>query len=234
MAEAVTDDPSLTENVNTLPVVSNGSLCQIRQTKRSKTVTMAITMLDPVSDELLKDEVALTESQLADLMVASFSTLFPSDNFSLGHEPLPGTKCRFCEEDLLSCNKTRAVHSYWCAKESLLKEITGAVDLECKVPEICSWVGKGLKTQGKVCGAIIANPLPPIFKTIPKSVRSVDLGHASKPTRQFCSREVQNLSRIFQKSTKLSARMRLDIAERMYSYGGAQAVWRESIAFRRT
>jgi hypothetical protein len=158
LAEAVTDDPSLTEDVNTLPVVSSGGLlCQIRQTKRSKTVTMAITILDPVSDELLKDEVALTESQLADLMVTSFSNLFPSDSFFPGHEPLPGTtKCRFCEKDLLSCNKTRAVHSYWCAKKSLLKEIIGAVDLECIVPETCSWVGNGPKTQGKVCGAIIA------------------------------------------------------------------------------
>ena len=159
LAEAVTDDPSLAEDVNTLSVVSNrGRLGQIRQTKRSKTVTMAITILDTVADGLSKDEVALTDSQLANLRVTSFSNMFPSDNFFPGHEPLIGTtKCRFCEKDLLSCNKTRAVHSYWCAKKSLLEEIIGAVDLECIVPETCSWVGNGPRTQGKVCGAIIAN-----------------------------------------------------------------------------
>ena len=132
LAEAVTDDPSLAEDVNTLSVVSNrGRLGQIRQTKRSKTVTMAITILDTVADGLSKDEVALTDSQLANLRVTSFSNMFPSDNFFPGHEPLIGTtKCRFCEKDLLSCNKTRAVHSYWCAKKSLLEEIIGAAGLQ--------------------------------------------------------------------------------------------------------
>jgi hypothetical protein len=158
LAEAVTGEPPLAEDVNTLPVVSNGGLLgQIRQTKRSKTVTMAITILGQVSDEFLKDEVALADSQLANLMVTSFSNMFPSDNFFPGQEPLPGTiKCRFCEKDLLSSNKTRAVHSYWCAKKSLLEEIIGAIDLERILPETCSWVGNGPRTQGKVCGAIIA------------------------------------------------------------------------------
>ena len=47
---------------------------------------MAITILDRVSDELLEDENALTESQLLDLMVTSFRNLFPSlpTSFSLG------------------------------------------------------------------------------------------------------------------------------------------------------
>lgn len=158
LAEAVTCDSLLAEDVNTHPVVSDGGLLgQIRQTKRSKTVTMAVTILDSVSDQLLKDEVALTDSQLANLMVTSFSNMFPSDNFFPGHEPLPGTtKCRFCEKDLLSSYKRRAVHSYWCAKKSLLEEIIGAIDLECVIPETCSWVGNGPNTEGKVCGAIIA------------------------------------------------------------------------------
>ncbi|KAG4436365.1 hypothetical protein IFR05_008155 [Cadophora sp. M221] len=158
LAEAVASDPSLVVSMDTVPIVSDGSFTQIRQTKRSKTVTMAITVLDSVSEVLLQNDVVLTDSELSDLMVTSFSNMFPSDNFFPGHEPLPGTTtCRFCDKDLLSSNKTRAVHTYWCAKKSLSEEIIRAVDTECIVPETCSWVGSGPKTQGKVCGAVIAD-----------------------------------------------------------------------------
>jgi hypothetical protein len=102
---------------------------------------MAITVLDAVSDELPKDDISLTDSQLANLMVTSFNNMYPSDNFFPGHEPYLGTnKYRFCEQDFLvpKNHNTRAVHSYWCAKKSLQEQIISAVDLESVQPETCS------------------------------------------------------------------------------------------------
>jgi hypothetical protein len=81
---------------------SKGVITKIRQTQRTKITTMAATILDRVSEELLSDETCLTDSQLANLMISSFNHMFPSDSSFPGQEPMPGTTvCRFCGKDLL-------------------------------------------------------------------------------------------------------------------------------------
>jgi hypothetical protein len=129
LAVAVVYPTSHAEAFNTDAVNSSeGLLTKLRQTQRSKTITMAVTILDSVSEELLKDETTLTDSRLANLMVSSFRHMFPSDSFFPGQEPLPGTtNCRFCNQDFLADNKRRAAHAFWCSKKAMMKEIMDTI-----------------------------------------------------------------------------------------------------------
>jgi hypothetical protein len=118
---------------------SKGVITKIRQTRRTKTTTMAVAVLDRVSEELLSDETSLTDSQLANLTISSFNHMVPSDSFFLGQEPMSGTTaCRFCGKDLLTENNRRASHAIFCQK-TMMQQIIDSVDSDHTRPITCSW-----------------------------------------------------------------------------------------------
>ncbi|KAI9796550.1 MAG: hypothetical protein M1833_006114 [Piccolia ochrophora] len=89
--------PSETE----IDVVDKGSTGSITHRKPqrgcSKRVVAPWTVLDRVPDTLFNQELALSESRLADVLVDCFNHLHIADLYFPGQEPLPGEyTCRFC------------------------------------------------------------------------------------------------------------------------------------------
>jgi hypothetical protein len=131
-------------------------LARADQYRTGKTVIRPVTLVDAISDELLRGEAVLSDAELADLMIKSFNHMYPSDHFHPGQEPVPGNRdCRFCGQDLPSLVPRHASrHAYWCEKRSIAVAIAKEIDANYTQTDKCTWLGWRNRTgqTSKVCG----------------------------------------------------------------------------------
>lgn len=96
-------------------------LARQKQSSSAKIVIALWTLVDRVSDVLFNQTSALSESELANILVESFNHLHSGDQYFPRQEPLPGeTSCPFCGKDVASIKCSLGLHARGCQLKHLL------------------------------------------------------------------------------------------------------------------